>query len=74
MDSHRCGSHILPASPTVEPAAKLHDVWITAMKTLTRHALLDNQTSPSQISSLVGVFDSQVRELATQGNTKLGEN
>lgn len=71
LDSHRNVPQISTIPPNMQTDAKLHDLWVTSMKALTRHPLLNDQKSPSTISPLVGVFDRQVRDLASQENIDL---
>lgn len=66
LDSHRNTSQTLSIPASMQTEAKLHDLWATAMKALTRHPLLNDQKSPSTITPLVGVFDGQICDLASQ--------
>lgn len=66
LDAPRSGSRILPASHSLYPIAQLHNLTSIAVQTLSRHAIVEEEGPPSQLSSLVDVFDRQICALANE--------
>lgn len=68
VDSPRSGSRIDSTSHSLRPIAQLYNLTSTAVKALSRHAIIEEEGPPSQLSSLVNVFDQQICALANQYN------